>query len=256
LLNFAINTAREAGAILAERYGRILQVHNKGAIDLVTESDLAAEALIIDRIRSYYPRHAILAEESGATTSISGESEYRWIIDPLDGTTNYAHGYPCFCVSIALERAGVIEIGVIYDPLRDELFAAERGEGATLNNRRIRVSETEDLNAALVCTGFPYNIRERGADFVRHFTNFLMHAQAVRRDGSAALDMAYVACGRFDGFWEEGLNPWDVAAGVLLIEESGGRVSNYDGSKFSIYQPPVIASNGLVHDAMMQVLAL
>ena len=145
MLNFAINTAREAGAILAERYGRILQVRNKGVIDLVTESDLAAEALIIDRIKSYHPRHAILAEESGVSRSIEGQSEYRWIIDPLDGTTNYAHGYPCFCVSIALERAGEIEIGVIYDPLRDELFAAERGEGAMLNNRRIRVSRGSRL---------------------------------------------------------------------------------------------------------------
>jgi myo-inositol-1(or 4)-monophosphatase len=255
LLNFAINTAREAGAILADRFGRQLQIRNKGVIDLVTESDLAAEALVIDRIKSYYPRHAILAEESGTSRSVEGNSEYRWIIDPLDGTTNYAHGYPCFCVSLALERAGVIEIGVIYDPMRDELFAAERGQGASLNARRIHVSETEALTNALVCTGFPYNIRDRGADFVRHFSNFLMHAQAVRRDGSAALDMAYVACGRFDGFWEEGLNPWDVAAGVLLVEEAGGRVSDYAGGPFSIYKPPVVASNGLVHEAMREVLA-
>ena len=255
MLNFAIQTAREAGRILAERWGRSIQISNKGDIDLVTEADVAAERLVIERIRSYYPRHAILAEESGAldATVAGPASEWKWIVDPLDGTTNYAHGYPCFCVSIALERAGTIVVGVIYDPLRDEVFAAERGEGATLNGRRIRVSEVDDLNRAMLCTGFPYDVRDRG-DFARHFRNFIMHAQAVRRDGSAALDLAYVACGRFDGFWEEGLNPWDVAAGVILIEEAGGRVSHYDGTPFDIYTPPLVASNGLVHEAMMRVL--
>ena len=168
---------------------------------------------------------------------------------------NYSHGYPCFCVSIALEHEGQILLGVIYDPNRDELFAVERGEGATLNGRRIRVSETEDLNRAMICTGFPYDVRER-SDFARHFRNFIMRAQSVRRAGSAALDLAYVACGRFDGFWEEGLNPWDVAAGVLMIEEAGGRVSRDDGSIFDIYTPPIVTSNGLIHDAMMRVLQM
>ena len=256
MLNFAIQTARDAGRILIDRLGRALQVSNKGDIDLVTEADLASEKLIIERIRSHYPRHAILAEESGASdgvTTLSGESEWKWIIDPLDGTTNYAHGYPCFCVSIAVERAGTIDIGVIYDPLRDEIFAAERGQGATLNERRIRVSGVEHLNGAMMCTGFPYDVRQR-PEFARHFTNFTMRVQAVRRDGSAALDLACVACGRFDGFWEDGLNPWDVAAGVLLIEEAGGRVSDFRGAPFDIYTPKVLASNGLVHDAMMRVL--
>jgi myo-inositol-1(or 4)-monophosphatase len=255
LLNFAIQTAREAGGVLIDRLGRAL-VSNKGTIDLVTEADLAAEELIIDRIRSHYPRHAILAEESGASegiNSIPGESEWKWIIDPLDGTTNYAHGYPCFCVSIGVERAGRIEIGVVYDPMRDEMFAAERGQGATLNERRMRVSEVEDLNGAMLCTGFPYNVRER-PNFARDFSNFTMQAQAVRRDGSAALDLAYVACGRFDGFWEDGLNPWDVAAGILLIEEAGGRVTDYQNAPLDIYTPKVLASNGLVHGAMMNVL--
>jgi myo-inositol-1(or 4)-monophosphatase len=257
LLNFAIQTARDAGHILAGRFGRAsLEVTNKGDIDLVTEADLAAERLIIERIQTHYPRHAILAEESGTTVAYGDErSEWKWVIDPLDGTTNYAHGYPCFCVSIALERAGQIVIGAIYDPVRDELFAAERGEGATLNGRRLRVSNVGDLNRALVCTGFPYDVRGR-TDFARHFYNFIMHAQAVRRDGSAALDLAYVAAGRFDGFWEEGLRPWDVAAGVLLIEEAGGRVSRYDGSAFDIYTPPILVSNGLLHEAMMRVLAM
>lgn len=256
MLNFAVQIARDAGLILTERMGRkSLQVANKGVIDLVTEADLAAERFIIERIQSYYPRHAILAEESGTTVSLERDSEFKWIVDPLDGTTNYAHGYPVFCVSIALERAGEVILGVIYDPVRDEMFAAERGEGATLNGRRIRVSEVEDLNRAMVCTGFPYDVRDRG-DFARHFAHFIMHAQAIRRDGSAALDLAYVACGRFDGFFEEGLRPWDVAAGVLLVAEAGGRITHFNGQPFDIYTPPILASNGLVHEAMRQVLAL
>jgi myo-inositol-1(or 4)-monophosphatase len=256
LLNFAVQIAHDAGLILTERMGRkSLQVSNKGVIDLVTEADLAAESFIIERIQAHYPRHAILAEESGATHTVEHNSEFKWIIDPLDGTTNYAHGYPCFCVSVALERAGQVVIGAIYDPLRDEMFAAERGEGATLNGRRIRVSEVEEVSNAMVCTGFPYDVRDRG-DFARHFANFIMQAQAIRRDGSAALDLAYVACARFDGFFEEGLRPWDVAAGVLLVEEAGGRVSHFNGQPFDIYTPPIVASNGLVHEQMMRVLAL
>ena len=256
MLNFAIQTARDAGRVLAEKFGRAIQITNKGDIDLVTEADLAAERLIIERIRSHYPRHSILSEEAGDVIAIEGEqSEYKWIVDPLDGTTNYAHGYPAFCVSVALEHEGRVCLGVVYDPLRDELFAAERGDGATLNGRRVRVSATDDLNRALLCTGFPYDVRERN-DFARHFRNFIMSAQSVRRDGSAALDLAYVAAGRFDGFYEEGLRPWDVAAGVLLVKEAGGRVTHYDGKPFQIYTPPIAASNGLVHDAMLEVLRL
>ncbi len=258
MLDFAIETAREAGRVLAERFGRAsLEVTHKGDIDLVTESDLAAERLIVERISSYYPRHQILAEEAGKVEAEAGAggSAYKWIVDPLDGTTNYAHGYPCYCVSIALERAGELVLGVIHDPTRDETFAAERGAGATLNGRRIRVSEIQDLNEALLCTGYPYDVRGRD-NFARNFKNFILHAQGVRRDGSAALDLAYVACGRFDGFWEEGLRPWDVAAGALLIEEAGGRVSRYDDAPYDIYTPPIMASNGLVHEAMMRVLAL
>ena len=253
MLNFAIQIARDAGSLLLQRLGSA-QIRNKGDIDLVTEADLASEELIIERIRSHYPQHGILAEESGEAVQVGPDrSEWKWIIDPLDGTTNYAHGYPCFCVSIAVEHAGVIAIGVIYDPLRDEMFAAERGQGATLNDRRIRVSAVDDLNRAMLCTGFPYNVRER-PDFARDFTNFTMEAQAVRRDGSAALDLAYVACGRFDGFWEDGLNPWDVAAGVLLIEEAGGRVTNFRNEPLDIYTGKVLASNGLVHGAMLRLL--
>jgi len=255
MLNFATQLARDAGRVLADKFGRALQVSNKGDIDLVTEADLASERLIVERIRSYHPRHAILTEESGDVREAGGaDAEHKWIIDPLDGTTNYAHGYPCFCVSVALEHRGRVVVGVVYDPTRDELFAAERGEGATLNGRRVRASDTDELNRALVCTGFPYDVRERG-DFARHFRQFIMRAQSVRRDGSAALDLAYVASGRFEVFYEEGLRPWDVAAGVLLVEEAGGRVTHYDGSPFDIYGTRIAASNGLVHEEVLRVLS-
>ena len=254
MLNFAIQTARDAGRILADRLGRAVVSH-KGDIDLVTEADLASEKLIIERINSHFPRHAILAEESGASELVAGaeQSEWKWIIDPLDGTTNYAHGYPCFCVSIAAEWKGRIEIGVVYDPLRDEMFAAERGQGATLNERRMHVSAVNELNSAMLCTGFPYDVRTR-PQFARHFTNFIMQAQGVRRDGSAALDLAYLAVGRFDGLWEDGLHPWDVAAGVLLVEEARGKVTDYRGMALDIYRPEVLASNGLIHEVMRRVL--
>ena len=257
MLNFAIQTARDAGRVLAERFGRNLRISNKGELDLVTESDLASERLIIDRIKTHYPRHTILAEESGNNPPAAegAQSDWRWIIDPLDGTTNYAHGYPCFCVSMGLERNGTLEIGVVYDPLRDEVFAAERGQGAALNGKRIQVSPTPSLASALLCTGFPYDVRER-SQFARHFANFIMNAQGVRRDGAAALDLAYVAAGRFDGFWEEGLKPWDVAAGKLLIEEAGGRVSDYKNQPLDIFTPPILATNGLIHEEMMRVLAI
>lgn len=254
MLNFAIETAREAGQILLEKFDCGIAVHKKGDIDLVTAADLASEALIIERIKSYYPRHSILAEESGNAVVIGGENTWKWIIDPLDGTTNFAHGYPCFCVTIALEHDGEIVIGVTFDPTRNELFAAERGGGASLNGKPIRVSNCEDLGDALIVTGFPYDIKHRN-DFARHLTEMLLSSRGVRRDGSAAIDMAYVACGRFDGFWEEGLNPWDVAAGVLLIEEAGGQLSYYDGKPFSIYSPPICASNGLLHSQMLKVLS-
>ena len=253
MLNFAMQTARDAGQILLDKFGRKINVSKKGDINLVTEADLASEKFIIERIKSHYPKHAILAEESGEAVLVDGNSSWKWIIDPLDGTTNFAHGYPCFCVTMALEYEDKIVVAVTYDPTRDEMFAAEKDNGASLNGRQIRVSDTEKLSEALIVTGFPYNFKEK-EDFARHLTEFLRRARGVRRDGSAAIDMAYIACGRFDGFWEEGLNPWDMAAGILLIEEAGGRVSYYDDSPFSIYQPPVCASNGLIHSEMIEVL--
>ncbi len=253
MLNFAMETAREAGNILLEKFGRKIEISKKGEINLVTEADLASEKFIVDKIKTYYPRHSILAEESGEAV-LSGEGTWKWIIDPLDGTTNFAHGYPCFCVNIALEHEGRIVLAVTYDPTRDEMFSAEKGRGASLNNKRISVSETAKLGDSLLVTGFPYDISER-PHFAKDFANMLLASRAVRRDGSAAIDLAYVACGRFDGFWEEGLNPWDVAAGVLLIEEAGGKVSNYDGSEFSVYRPPICASNGIIHSEILGVLS-
>ncbi len=255
MLNFAMETAREAGKILLEKFGRKIEISKKADINLVTEADLASEKFIIEKIRSYYPKHSILAEESGESNIlvVEGESRWKWIIDPLDGTTNYAHGYPCFCVTLAVEQDDELVIGVTFDPTRDEMFAAEKDKGATLNNRKISVSETEKLSESLLVTGFPYNFKER-EDFAAHLTEFFLKSRGIRRDGSAAIDMAYVACGRFDGFWEEGLNPWDVAAGVLLIEEAGGKVTYYDDSKLSIYAPPICGSNGLIHYEMLEVL--
>jgi myo-inositol-1(or 4)-monophosphatase len=253
MLNFAIETAREAGQILLEKFGRKINVSLKGDINLVTEADLASEKHIIEKIKSYHPKHAILAEEAGDAVLLEGDNKWKWIIDPLDGTTNFAHGYPCFCVTIALEHDGEIVIGVTFDPTRNEMFAAEKGKGATLNNKPIRVSETKTLSDSLVVTGFPYNFKEK-ENFARHLTDFLLFSRGVRRDGSAAIDMAYIACGRFDGFWEEGLNPWDVAAGTLLITEAGGRVTYYDDSPLSIYKPPILATNGLIHREMIEVL--
>ena len=253
MLNFAQNVAREAGRILLEKLGRKIEVSLKSDKNIVTEADLASEKYIVEQITTHFPRHAVLAEESGASILIEG-NEYRWIIDPLDGTTNYSHGYPCFCVSIGLEKIGAgIELGVIYDPTRDEMFAAERECGATLNGRRIHVSTVETLNDALLVTGFPYDVQKRER-FVELFSRFVLNAQAVRRDGSAAIDLAYVACGRFDGFWEDGLSAWDTAAGILLVSEAGGRVTHYDGATFDPHKPQMLASNGILHESMLNIL--
>jgi myo-inositol-1(or 4)-monophosphatase len=253
MLEFAIRVARDAGSLLRDRMGTAFGVSLKGDINLVTEVDLASEQLIRNEISTHYPRHQILAEEGGLADS---GSEYRWIVDPLDGTTNYAHGYPCFCVSIALEYKQETILGVVYDPTRDELFAAERGAGAALNNRAIRVSSTAELMKSLLSTGFPYDIKTSRFTNLDHWANFAMNAQALRRDGAAALDLCYVACGRYDGFWELNLSAWDTAAGVLVVEEAGGRVTDFRGGSFSNYTPEVIASNGLIHDRMMHVIAM
>jgi len=251
MLNFAIQVAKDAGRLLRDRVGTRINVDHKGSINIVTDVDLASEKLIREAISTYYPRHQVLAEEGGLSES---ESEYRWIVDPLDGTTNYAHGYPVFCVSIALECKGEIVLGVVYDPMRDELFTAEQGGGAALNNRPIRVSKTAELMQGLLSTGFPYDIKTSKLTNLDHWANFAMNAQALRRDGAAALDLCYVACGRFDGFWELNLSPWDTAAGALIVSEAGGRLTDFSGGAFSNYKPEIVASNGLVHDQMLEVL--
>ncbi|HMW02672.1 MAG TPA: inositol monophosphatase family protein [Acidobacteriota bacterium] len=251
MLSFAKQLAKDAGKILREHVGRDFEVRHKGQIDLVTEVDLLSEKFIRDQIANHYPKHQVLAEESGL---FEQTSPYRWIIDPLDGTTNYAHGYPFYSVSIALQHESHVLLGVVYDPVRDELFAAERGQGATLNERAIRVSTVERLDQALLCTGFPYNVRTSPKINLDHFSRFLDAAQAVRRDGSAALDLCYVAAGRFDGFWELNLAPWDMAAGGLIVTEAGGTVTRFDHGTFDWYVPEVLASNGLIHQEMSAVL--
>lgn len=253
MLNIAIEAAKQAGKFLKQNLGKVRDIQRKSGQErnLVTEIDKRSEEIIIETIKKHYPTHDILAEESGK--SQGQESNYKWIIDPLDGTTNYTHGLPIFCVSIGVERKEEIIAGVIYDPNNDELFTAEKGKGAFLNSKRIRVSQTDSLSQSLLVTGFPYNITENPDYAVEHFINFLMKAQAVRRLGSAALDLAYIASGRFDGFWEVALNPWDMAAGILIVSEAGGKVSNFSGDIFSIYHKQILASNEKVHDEMVRV---
>ncbi|MBK8315081.1 MAG: inositol monophosphatase [Acidobacteria bacterium] len=254
MIDLAIRAAREAGAILQDYAARGFQIENKGRINLVTEADLASERHITQLIGSHFPSHRILAEEGGASGH-PGEDNYVWIIDPLDGTTNYSHGFPCYAVSIGIELHGKAVAGVIYDPTRDELFAAERGAGATLNGNKIRVSAVDHLERALVVSGFPYDVRERMEEYLPAWREFLKHTQGARRLGAAAIDMCCVASGRMDGFWENGLNPWDTAAGWVIIEEAGGRVTKLDGSPFDNYSASLLCTNGAIHDQMLAVLA-
>jgi myo-inositol-1(or 4)-monophosphatase len=249
----ALEAARGAGRLLRDELGGTRRIqHKRSVIDLVTEMDQRAEAYIVERLRGAFPDHAVLAEESGAT---HGSSEYRWLIDPLDGTTNYAHGLPIFAVSVALERAGVVELGVAYDPSRDECFVAERGSGATVNGDPTRVSTIDSLDRALLVTGFPYDIRTTAETNLPEYAALSVKAQAVRRLGSAVLDLCWVACGRLDGFWELALGPWDMAAGGLIVSESGGRVTNVQGGPWRLEGPGILASNGLVHDAILSGLS-
>lgn len=254
-LALAIDLAKQAGALQRARLGDVRSIEMKGLTDPVTDVDKACEALILAAIHAQFPAHAILAEESGASANTEG-AEWRWIIDPLDGTVNFAHGYPLFCVCIALQHRGQTELGVIYEPNRDELFVAERGRGATRNGTRMRVSPRTKLIESLFATGFAYG-REQGelAINIPIFNRMLMEARAVRRDGVAGVDLAYVACGRFDGFWEFYLRPWDLAAGVLLVEEAGGRVTNIDGAPFDLFGTQVLATNGVLHDALQSTIS-
>jgi myo-inositol-1(or 4)-monophosphatase len=254
VLDLAVRLARAAGRLQRERYETRLEVRAKTTpINLVTEVDHACERLVVEGIAAERPEDAIVAEE-GSVRGREGAA-WRWVIDPLDGTTNYAHGYPRFCVSIGVEREGVRSVGVVYDPLLDELYTAVRGRGAWRNGGRIRVSETASLDAALLATGFAYDVRGSREDNLDHFAALVKRSQAVRRDGSAALDLCYVAAGRFDGFWELKLHPWDVAAGLLLVEEAGGRASDLAGGAVPPSGRAVVASNGRIHAELLGALA-
>jgi myo-inositol-1(or 4)-monophosphatase len=250
-LEVGIEAAKAAGRIQKRNLNGAFRVHTKGDVtNLVTEVDLRCEKRIVTLLRKHFPTHGIFAEEGGEDFV---DSPYRWLIDPLDGTTNYAHGYPVFCTSIALEYRGAVVLGVVYDPCRQELFTAEKGRGALLNGHSITPSETSDLDAALLVTGFPYDVRKSKRN-LDHFRRFSLRAQAVRRDGSAALDLCYTAMGRFDGFWEFSLSPWDMAAGSLILSEAGGRVTHTNGRTFSLGAGDILATNGRVHLQMLRIL--
>ncbi|NQZ95897.1 MAG: inositol monophosphatase [Myxococcales bacterium] len=254
VLELAVRLARAAGAIQRERYETNFEVRTKSAaIDLVTEVDHACEALIVETLNEERPDDAIVAEEGGGEDWEN--ASWRWVIDPLDGTTNYAHGYPRFCVSIGVERDGDGAVGVVFDPMLDELYTAVRGRGAALNGRRLRVSEETELNRALVATGFAYDVQRSREDNLNHFASFIKTVRAVRRDGSAALDLCYVAAGRLDGFWELKLHPWDVAAGNLIVAEAGGRVSDLSGGPALRSGQQTVASNGHLHASILNLLA-
>jgi myo-inositol-1(or 4)-monophosphatase len=260
LLTTAESIAREAGALLREFYHRGVRTEYKGDVDLVTEADRASEALIGARLRSAFPDHGIYGEEG---TRQGLNREFRWYVDPLDGTTNFAHAFPVFCVVLGCERRhpglapdedGEMVAGVIYDPLRDEMFSAERGAGATLNGEPIHVSQAKLLQESLIATGFPSHKRHSSPN-VHFYQEFTLRSHGVRRAGSAALDLAYVACGRLDGYWEFQLNPWDTSAGYLLLEEAGGRITHFDDSKFTLDSREVLATNGLIHAEMEHLFA-
>jgi len=250
-LETARRAARGAGELIRQKLGQAVDIRHKGRIDLVTEVDLACERLLTEQILRDWPEHSILGEEQGLQRR-AGEAPL-WIVDPLDGTRSFAHGYPFVCVSVALEIQGQVRVGVVYDPIRDELFEATQGGGARLNGQPIHVSPTDEMEQALLVTGFPYQLRE--IDYQTLFDLFrdmVVNSGGIRRDGSAALDFCYVACGRMDGFWEFFLNPWDAAAGALVVVEAGGTVSNMLGEPFDLRKAEVLASNGLIHRQLQQ----
>jgi myo-inositol-1(or 4)-monophosphatase len=258
LVDTAEDIAREAGALLREFYHRGVAAEYKGDVDLVTEADRASERLIGERLHAAFPEHGIYGEEG---TRRGLDCEYRWYVDPLDGTTNFAHGFPVFCVVLGCERRGPglkpdedgeMVAGVIYDPLREEMFSAQRGAGASLNGKPIHVSRTKALQESLIATGFPSHKRHQTPN-VHFYQEFTLRSHGVRRAGSAALDLAYVACGRLDAFWEFNLNPWDTSAGYLLIEEAGGTITHFDGSRFTLDSREVFATNGLIHAEMQRL---
>jgi myo-inositol-1(or 4)-monophosphatase len=253
LLSEVTATAIAAGKLLLRNVSRHRSVHFKGRINLVTEMDLKSEKLIVAQLRKLLPDASFLTEEGSA---VENDSPYKWVIDPLDGTTNYAHTFPIWCVSIALEWHGEIVLGCVYDPNRDELFTALRDKPARLNGKLIHVSDHRQLHRSLLATGFPYDVQTSSINNLDHFVSFAKTARAIRRAGSAALDLCYLAKGRFDGFWELKLHPWDTAAGILIVKQAGGRVTDFHGKPFSIYSEHLLASNGAIHSQMIRVLAI
>ncbi len=247
----AVEVVVRAGELQMARFGRAIEVDKKGVIDLVTDVDLAVERMGRALIAERFPSHGVLAEETAREEATRASAPYCWIFDPLDGTTNYAHGLPIFCASLALEYEGQVIVGAVYDPTRRELFTAERGQGARLNGAPIAVSTTPALIDAVLCTGFPYNVHETADEVLGLFGAFVRQARAVRRLGSAALDLCYVAAGRLDGFWEQRLHPWDTAAAALVVEEAGGRVTTFSGAPFMPREGTAVASNGRLHEAML-----
>lgn len=244
--------AREAGRLLAQNASRTHTIERKSAsIDLVTEMDKASEALIVERLRARFPDAGLLGEEGASTKGSDGT----WIFDPLDGTTNYAHGHPQWCVTLAFEKDGAVRTGVVFDPLRDEMFAATIGEGATLNGRPIRVSRVATLDESMLATGFPYDRRERPAYYMAFYEAAMVATQGVRRAGAAALDMAWVANGRLDGYFEQGIKAWDVAAGELIVREAGGTVTGYDGGAHDLHGRRTVATNGLLHAELIALIS-
>ncbi|MBW1681982.1 MAG: inositol monophosphatase [Deltaproteobacteria bacterium] len=248
----AHEAARAAGAFLADRFGGRNTIMKKGLIDLVTDADLGSEEMILEIISSSFPADTILSEEAGARDQASGRT---WIVDPLDGTTNFAHGFPFFAVSIALEEKGDLVLGLVFDPIGEECFEAVKGQGALLNGRPVRVSETDRMTDALLGTGFPYDVHEKPHRVMERFTRMITRAQGVRRPGSAALDLCYVASGRFDGFWEEKLKPWDTAGGALIVKEAGGVVTDFHGNPYSPFGRSILAANRPIHAEMLRILA-
>jgi myo-inositol-1(or 4)-monophosphatase len=251
--DFVTSLGREAGRIGLERWGTPLQVTRKGEVDLVTDVDLELEELIREGITRRYPEHIVLSEE-GEQEGRSQEAEYLWLVDPLDGTTNYVHGHPCFCVSLALAHRGEVLLGCVYDPLRNELFYATKGEGATLNGAQIRVSSTASLISSLLSTGFPYERASLTDSNVIYLGKLINRIQGVRRSGSLALDLAYVAAGRLDGHWEFHVKPWDTAAGGLMVKEAGGRISGVEEERWSPFDSEVVATNGEIHEELLAAL--
>jgi myo-inositol-1(or 4)-monophosphatase len=250
----AIEAVTRAGEVQLSRFGTSMRVDKKGAIDLVTEIDLEIEREFRATIAARFPDHVVLGEEFGSSDDRDATPRFCWVFDPVDGTTNYAHGLPIFCSSLALEIDGEIMVGAVYDPTRRELFTAERGQGAWLNGAPLRVSTADELIDSLLVTGFHYGIQRDPEELVGLFREFITRSRAVRRLGSAALDLCYVAAGRFDGYWESKIQPWDVAAGGLIVEEAAGRVTTIAGEPFRSRAGSVLASNGLIHDLMLKVI--